>query len=136
MGLLENIAKERTDLKVIVMSATLDRLKFQKYFSLCSGALVPLLKVPGRMHPAEVFYTQEPGRLRRVCDPNEEEIGDACKKIKLEADDLLNRDPHSVGPLIGIPHYSSLLPQQQQRIFDAARHHVHWMVLLVAKSLY
>ena len=39
------------------MSATLDAAKFQKYFN---GA--PLLKVPGRTFPVEVFYTFEPER--------------------------------------------------------------------------
>ena len=34
MGLLKNIAKKRKDLKIIIMSATLDAVKFQKYFSL------------------------------------------------------------------------------------------------------
>ena len=39
------------------MSATLDAAKFQKYFN---GA--PLLKVPGRTFPVEVYYTPEPER--------------------------------------------------------------------------
>ena len=82
--------------QVIVMSATLDALKFQQYFRfvsvacymyllctsgyallhsfdvlaatssrvilrlVCSGA--PLMKVPGRTHPVEIFYTPEPER--------------------------------------------------------------------------
>uniref|UniRef100_A0A8H8CGF1 RNA helicase n=1 Tax=Psilocybe cubensis TaxID=181762 RepID=A0A8H8CGF1_PSICU len=140
MGLLKGIAKKRKDLKIIIMSATLDALKFQKYFSLRSDATAPLFKVPGRTHPVEVFYTQEPEpdyveaairtvlMIHRAEDPGdillfltgEEEIEDACRKIKLEADDLLNQDPSSVGPLSCIPLYSSLPPQQQQRIFDAA----------------
>ncbi|KAG8699788.1 DEAH-box ATP-dependent RNA helicase prp43 [Ceratobasidium sp. 423] len=33
MGLLKEVAKCRKDLKIVVMSATLDTLKFQKYFS-------------------------------------------------------------------------------------------------------
>ncbi|KAJ2932282.1 hypothetical protein H1R20_g4806, partial [Candolleomyces eurysporus] len=33
MGLLKKVVKRRPDLKVVVMSATLDALKFQKYFS-------------------------------------------------------------------------------------------------------
>ncbi|KAI8977852.1 pre-mRNA-splicing factor ATP-dependent RNA helicase PRP43 [Trametes punicea] len=139
MGLLKDIAKRRSDLKIVVMSATLDAKKFQKYFSL-SGPdnPAPLFKVPGRTHPVEVFYTQEPEpdyveaairtvlMIHRAEDPGdillfltgEEEIEDACRKIKLEADDLLNQDPDSVGPLVCIPLYSSLPPQQQQRIFD------------------
>lgn len=46
----------------------------------------------------------------------EEEIEDACRKIMVEADQL----PHHVGPLKAVPLYSSLPPQQQQRIFDKA----------------
>lgn len=138
MGLLKSIAKKRKDLKIIIMSATLDALKFQKYFSLRSDGAAPLFKVPGRTHPVEVFYTQEPEpdyveaairttlMIHRAEEPGdillfltgEQEIEDACRKIKLEADDLINQDPSSVGPLVCIPLYSSLPPQQQQRIFD------------------
>jgi len=137
MGLLKDLAKRRPDLKIIVMSATLDALKFQKYFTI-KNQQAPLFKVPGRTHPVEIFYTQEPEpdyveaairtvlMIHRAEDPGdvllfltgEEEIEDACRKIKLEADDLLNSDPDSIGPLICIPLYSSLPPQQQQRIFD------------------
>ncbi|KAL4061704.1 P-loop containing nucleoside triphosphate hydrolase protein [Scleroderma yunnanense] len=137
MGILKDLAKRRSDLKIIIMSATLDALKFQKYFGIRSSP-APLFKVPGRTHPVEVFYTQEPEpdyveaalrtvlMIHRAEDPGdillfltgEEEIEDACRKIKLEADDLVNQEPDSVGPLVCIPLYSSLPPQQQQRIFD------------------
>lgn len=140
MGLLKDLAKRRPDLKIIVMSATLDAVKFQKYFSIKSDSSAPLFKVPGRTHPVEVFYTQEPEKdyveaalrtvlmIHRAEEPGdillfltgEEEIEDACRKIKIEADDLINQDPDSVGPLVCIPLYSSLPPQQQQRIFDPA----------------
>ena len=39
------------------MSATLDAGKFQVYFDSC-----PLLTIPGRTHPVEIFYTPEPER--------------------------------------------------------------------------
>jgi len=138
MGLLKGLVKRRNDLKLIIMSATLDALKFQKYFTIDDPA--PLFKVPGRTHPVEIFYTQEPEpdyveaairtvlMIHRAEDPGdilifltgEEEIEDACRKIKIEADDLVSNDPDSVGPLTCIPLYSSLPPQQQQRIFDPA----------------
>jgi pre-mRNA-splicing factor ATP-dependent RNA helicase DHX15/PRP43 len=138
MGLLKGLVKRRKDLKLIIMSATLDALKFQKYFTIDEPA--PLFKVPGRTHPVEIFYTQEPEpdyveaairtvlMIHRAEDPGdilifltgEEEIEDACRKIKIEADDLVSNDPDSVGPLTCIPLYSSLPPQQQQRIFDPA----------------
>ncbi|KAF9030957.1 P-loop containing nucleoside triphosphate hydrolase protein [Hymenopellis radicata] len=130
MGLLKDVAKRRPDLRLIIMSATLDAVKFQKYFSL----------VPGRTHRVEIFYTQEPEAdyaeaairtvlmIHRAEGPGDillfltgkEEIEDACRKIKLEADELVNNDPDSVGPLMCIPLYSSLPPAQQQRIFEPA----------------
>ena len=54
LGLLKEIVHQRKDLKLLVMSATLDADKFQKYFE-----FAPLLDIPGRLHPVEIFYTQE-----------------------------------------------------------------------------
>jgi pre-mRNA-splicing factor ATP-dependent RNA helicase DHX15/PRP43 len=110
MALLKQLIKQRTDLRLIIMSATLDARKFQTYFSLEEGALVPLLKVPGRTHPVEVFYTEEgqedyveaairavltihrfegPGDIL-VFLTGEEEIEDTCKKIQQEIEFLLS----------------------------------------------
>ena len=36
------------------MSATMDAEKFQEYFD-----NAPLLDIPGRLHPVEIFYTPE-----------------------------------------------------------------------------
>jgi len=44
-------------LQIIIMSATLDAGKFQTYFD-----NAPLMSVPGRTHPVEIFYTPEPER--------------------------------------------------------------------------
>ena len=138
MGLLKTLVKRRKDLKIIIMSATLDALKFQNYFTIDEPA--PLFKVPGRTHPVEIFYTKEPEpnyveaairtvlMIHRTGEPGdillfltgEEEIEDACRKIKIEMDNLAAQDPDSVGPLACIPLYSSLSPQQQQRIFGPA----------------
>ncbi len=135
MGLLKEVTARRPDLKLIVMSATLDALKFQKYFN-----DAPLLRVPGRTFPVETFYTQEPepdyleAAIRTVLmvhqaeDPGdilvfltgEEEIEDACRKIRAEADDLANKSPDLCGPIKVVPLYSSLPPSQQQRIFEPA----------------
>lgn len=56
-GLIKEVASQRPDLKLVVMSATLDAGKFQAYFD-----SAPLMKVPGRLHPVEIFYTPEPER--------------------------------------------------------------------------
>ena len=55
-GLLKEVLKQRPDLKLVVMSATLEAEKFQGYF-----LDAPLIKVPGRLHPVEIFYTQVRG---------------------------------------------------------------------------
>lgn len=128
LGLLKEVLAARKTLKVIVMSATLDAVKFQEYFE---GA--PLLKVPGRTFPVEIFYTPEPERdyleasIRTVlqihqCEPpgdvllfltGEQEIEDACSKIAAEASTL----SPDLGKLMVVPLYSTLPPSQQQRIF-------------------
>jgi pre-mRNA-splicing factor ATP-dependent RNA helicase DHX15/PRP43 len=133
MALLKKIASRRADLKIIIMSATLDAQKFQRYFN-----DAPLLAVPGRTHPVEIFYTPEPERdyveaaIRTVLQihasegegdillflTGEDEIEDACRKINLEADELTREV--DAGPLVVYPLYGTLPPQQQQRIFDKA----------------
>ena len=55
MALLKRIIAERKDLKLVVMSATLDLEKFKKYFN--SEAVV---KVEGRTHQIQIFNTMEP----------------------------------------------------------------------------
>ncbi|XAO25250.1 hypothetical protein I312_104067 [Cryptococcus bacillisporus CA1280] len=139
MGLLKDIAKRRPDLKIIVMSATLDVGKFQKYFGDTNPTgLAPVVKVSGRTFPVETFFTQEPendyveAAIRTVLFihqaedegdvllflTGEEEIEDACRKIRAEGEELANKG--MAGPLLVVPLYSSLPPHQQQRIFDAA----------------
>ena len=51
------LIRQRRDLKIVVMSATLDAGKFQNYFD-----NAPLMSVPGRTFPVEIFYTPEPER--------------------------------------------------------------------------
>jgi pre-mRNA-splicing factor ATP-dependent RNA helicase DHX15/PRP43 len=133
MGLLKEICQRRSDLKVIIMSATLDARKFQKYFN-----DAPLLAVPGRTHPVEIFYTEKPEQdyveaaLRTVLQihaeepegdillflTGEEEIEDACRKIMLEADEMVREI--DAGPLKVCPLYGALAPYQQQKVFDPA----------------
>ncbi|KAK2071871.1 hypothetical protein P8C59_006261 [Phyllachora maydis] len=131
MALLKQIAERRKDLKIIVMSATLDAQKFQKYFF-----NAPLLAVPGRTYPVEIFYTPEPERdyleasVRTVLQihatepegdillflTGEEEIEDACRRINLEVADMVHESDS--GPMVVYPLYGTLPPAQQQRIFD------------------
>lgn len=133
MGLLKEVVQRRPDLKIIIMSATLDAQKFQRYFM-----DAPLLAVPGRTHPVEVFYTPEPEQdyveaaIRTVLQihatedegdilvflTGEEEIEDAARKIAMEGEEMVREA--DAGPLKVYPLYGSLPPHMQQRIFDPA----------------
>lgn len=133
MALVKEIAQRRPDLKIIVMSATLDAQRFQSYFN-----DAPLLAVPGRTFPVEIYYTPEPERdyleaaIRTVLQihtdegpgdillflTGEEEIEDACRKINLEVDELIKET--KCAPMKVYPLYGSLPPAQQQKIFEPA----------------
>ena len=135
MGLMKEILPKRPDLKLVVMSATLDSEKFQRYFD---GA--PLLVVPGRTFPVEIYYTPQPEKdyleaaIRtalqiHTCEAEgdillfltgEDEIETSCSKLKLESDNLHRASPSTIGTLMVVPLYSSLPPHLQQKIFDSA----------------
>lgn len=98
--------------------------------------LFPSQKVPGRLHPVEIFYTTQPeadyieGAIRTAVQihrnepagdvlvflTGEEEIEDACNRIRKELGQLGN----GAGAFKVYPLYSSLPPAQQQRIFEPA----------------
>mmetsp|Transcript_30006 Transcript_30006/g.52673 ORF Transcript_30006/g.52673 Transcript_30006/m.52673 type:complete len:700 (+) Transcript_30006:95-2194(+) len=131
LGLLKEIMLKRKDIKIVVMSATLDAGKFQDYFH---GA--PLMKVPGRLHPVKIYYTPKAERdyleaaLRTVMQihisepegdillflTGEQEIEDAVKKITSESKKL----GPEYGEVLALPLYSSLPPHLQARIFEPA----------------
>lgn len=57
MGVLKRIIEKRKDLKVVIMSATLDSGKFQTYFDNS-----PLVTVPGRTFPVEIHWSTTPAK--------------------------------------------------------------------------
>ena len=65
MGLIKEILPKRPDLKIVVMSATLDATRFQVFFTkhvyfqkYFNDA--PLYSVSGRTFDVEIFYSNEP----------------------------------------------------------------------------
>ena len=130
-GLLKKTLKRRSDLKVIVTSATLDADKFSAYFNEC-----PIFTIPGRAYPVEVLYSKEPesdylnAALLTVINihltepagdillflTGQEEIDTSCE--------ILFERMKALGPnvpeLIILPVYSALPSEMQSRIFEPA----------------
>jgi len=52
-GLVKDIVRFRSDLKLVISSATLDAEKFSKYFD---GASI--FMIPGHMYPVDLYYTK------------------------------------------------------------------------------
>lgn len=134
MGLLMEILPKRKkgskdgELKVVVMSATLDAEKFQEYFH-----NAPLMKVPGRTFPVEVFYTAQPERnyleaaVRTTLHIHQcEEPGDILvfltgeQEIEQACDEIRDKSRNMEAELVVVPLYSSLPPDQQRKIFSQA----------------
>ncbi|MEA3470742.1 MAG: ATP-dependent RNA helicase HrpA [Thermodesulfobacteriota bacterium] len=63
LGILKNLLKKRSDLRVIITSATIDPEKFSRAFD-----NAPIIEVSGRMYPVEIIY--------RPLDPELEERGE------------------------------------------------------------
>lgn len=62
--LLRDLLEKRPDLRVILMSATLDAESFGRYFSSGDDEVVPVLSVPTKpRHPVEVMHLEEMNKL-------------------------------------------------------------------------
>jgi len=131
-GLIKKVLEKRSDLRCLVMSATLEAESFQDYWS-AGTKHAPLLRVPGRMFPVETFFALRPQKdyvesaidvvvnihqqegkgdiLLFLC--GEQEIEDACNEIQERAD-CTNK------PMLVLPLYSSLPMQQQRKVFPPA----------------
>lgn len=54
LTILKDVVMKRSDLQLILMSATVDCHKFSSYFSHC-----PVITIPGRTFPVEVFHLED-----------------------------------------------------------------------------
>ena len=131
MGLLKELLPKRQDLKLIVMSATLDSGKFQDYFD-----SAPVMHIPGRTFPVEIFYADSPEKdyfdaaVKTTLQihltegagdillflTGQEEIETACEQITQEVNNM-RAENSNVKPVECVPLFSTLPPEQQQRIF-------------------
>jgi len=141
LGYLTRILHKRTDLKLIITSATIDAERFSDHFSIATHAKVPVVEVSGRSYPVEMLYRpiedadnpddatlsssivsalEELATLDRpgnpgdvlVFLPGEREIREAAHVIRNAAETSPSLRGCEVLPL-----YARLSPSDQQRIF-------------------
>lgn len=131
MGFLKGliVLKTRTDLKIIVMSATLNAELFSRFFN-----HAPILFVEGKMYPVSRHYLSESSEdivdtmVRSVVQinmaeqegdilcflPGQEEIDNCVKILQTIAPDL----PKEAPLIYPLPLYAALSPAQQLKIFE------------------
>ena len=68
LGLLTTLLKKRSELKLIITSATIDTEKFSRAFN-----RAPVIEVSGRMYPVDVIYYNDDPLFKDGIDPENEE---------------------------------------------------------------
>lgn len=131
LGFLKSLLQsgERPDLKLIIMSATLNADLFSKFFS-----DAPILYVEGKMYPVSRFYLSEPTEdmvdtmIRAIVQtnmselegdilcflPGQEEIDNCVSILQNIAPEL----PKEAPIIVPLPLYAALSPSQQLKIFN------------------
>ena len=130
-GVLRKVVARRSDLKLIVTSATLSSDTFSNYF----GG-VPVFRIPGRTFPVEAYYAKgvqedyvmaavkqtlqihfnsPPGDIL-IFMTGQEDIEGTCQVIAEKMIKLGDDSP----PLLVLPMYSQLPADLQAKIFEAA----------------
>jgi ATP-dependent RNA helicase HrpA len=134
LGYLKRLLPARTDLKVIITSATIDPVRFSKHFG-----DAPIVEVSGRMYPVEVRYRpladpdhpsveakdQVQGITDALAELRGEGPGDVLvflsgeREIRDTADALADRP--DLGDLEVLPLYARLSAAEQHRVFQPHR---------------
>ena len=133
LGLLKRLLKQRSDLKLIISSATIEEEKFSRYFS---GA--PVINVSGRTYPVDIHYTETvrsgsddmPSAIvDKIVELIEQihqstETGDIL--IFLTGEDVITRVVESIKErqiprLICLPLYGNMNFEEQTKVFQRFR---------------
>lgn len=131
-GVLRKVAARRSDLKLIITSATLSADVFSNFF----GG-VPVFRIPGRTFPVETYFSKSvqedyvmaavkqtlqihfnspPGDIL-IFMTGQEDIEGTCSTL---AEKMNNLGDDNSKPLLVLPMYSQLPADLQAKIFDAA----------------
>lgn len=124
LALLKRLRARRPDMKIIIMSATIDEQRFSDFFG---GA--PVIKVPGRVFPVDIRYGMETPTQREMPKVMARTIADMIRSgergdilgflpdeatIKKCCDEL---DAESLENVRILPLYGSQAPDEQRAVF-------------------
>lgn len=143
LGYLKSLLAKRSDLKVIITSATIDAEKFAKHFGVANQP-APVIEVSGRLYPVEVRWrpplstdhdlveTVVAGIEECEQDWSGQGPGDILvflpgeREIRAVADELRSRVGRTSLALAGrqaqevLPLYARLSQQEQERVFRSS----------------
>lgn len=139
-GLIKDISRFRSDIKIIIASATLDAQKFSAYFD-----DAPIFTIPGRMYPVDILYTKNPeadyldAAIVTVLQIHvTQPLGDILvfftgqEEIETAEELLLHRTRglgNKIKELLIRPIYSTLPSERQAQVFDATPANARKVVL-------
>uniref|UniRef100_A0A665WCB2 RNA helicase n=1 Tax=Echeneis naucrates TaxID=173247 RepID=A0A665WCB2_ECHNA len=127
-GLLREVVSRRTDLKLIVTSATMDSDKFAAFFG-----NVPIFHIPGRTFPVDILFSKTPqedyveAAVKQALQIHlSGMVGDILifmpgqEDIEVTSDQIVERleDLENAPPLAVLPIYSQLPSDLQAKIFQ------------------
>ncbi|XP_065595957.1 ATP-dependent RNA helicase DHX29 isoform X2 [Cyrtonyx montezumae] len=107
--ILKEILHKRSDLHLILMSATVDSEKFSSYFSHC-----PILRISGRSYPVEVFHVED---VIEATGYVLEKDSEYCQKFLEEEEEIMMNVTTKGG---GTTKYQEYVPVQSASGIDLA----------------
>ncbi|KAK8231419.1 P-loop containing nucleoside triphosphate hydrolase protein [Phyllosticta capitalensis] len=136
LGLLKKIRKKRSDLRIIVSSATLQAEDFLNFFAGDDDSIGKIISLEGRMYPVDIHYLEQPAEdyveraVKTVFDIHSQEAeGDILifltgreeieTTIEMIADRAASLNPNAPR-LQPLPLFAGLSTDQQMYVFEPA----------------
>ena len=140
-GLLKKILKKRTDLRIIISSATIDAYKMKDYFNVTTrdsnSENAAIISVEGRNYPVDIFYSKHPVAdyvastvetvlvIHKTNAPGDilvfltgqDEVEEACKLLKDKVNFVSQKLKYTI---LAVPMYSNLPAREQLKVFQRA----------------
>ncbi|KAG4304670.1 hypothetical protein PORY_002063, partial [Pneumocystis oryctolagi] len=127
LGILKRIQKKRTELKIIISSATLNAEEFLFYFNKNNNDIAKIISIEGRMYPVDILYLNEPTSNYVEKSIETEKDGDILvfltgkEEIDICISGIIERSNKSLSnsdrKILALPLYSGLSSEKQIEIF-------------------